>query len=146
MGASSVMKRRICLTHARRSSASMGNAGSQDWGSPTVNAAVDTPGTAVIEVSRASWAPPSLLAEQEGPSSLKREKGRHTERRVTWEMPALCTICSCSYWFTFECKAGTDTEGTEPPWQASFVAQLVKNHLQCGRPGFHPWVGKIPLE
>ena len=27
---------------------------------------------------------------------------------------------------------------------ASLVAQLVKNPLQCGRPGFNPWVGKIP--
>ena len=27
---------------------------------------------------------------------------------------------------------------------ASLVAQLVKIHLQCGRPGFDPWVGKIP--
>ena len=24
------------------------------------------------------------------------------------------------------------------------MAQLVKNHLQSGRPGFDPWVGKIP--
>ena len=24
------------------------------------------------------------------------------------------------------------------------VAQLRKNHLQCGRPGFSPWFGKIP--
>ena len=24
------------------------------------------------------------------------------------------------------------------------LAQLVKNHLQCERPGFDPWVGKIP--
>ena len=24
------------------------------------------------------------------------------------------------------------------------VAQIIKNHLQCGRPGFVPWVGKIP--
>ena len=24
------------------------------------------------------------------------------------------------------------------------MAQLVKNRLQCGRPGFDPWVGKIP--
>ena len=23
-------------------------------------------------------------------------------------------------------------------------ASLVKNHLQCGRPGFDPWVGKTP--
>ena len=29
------------------------------------------------------------------------------------------------------------------PW-ASLVAQMVKNHLQCRRPGFNPWVGKIP--
>ena len=28
--------------------------------------------------------------------------------------------------------------------KASFVAQLVKNLLQYGRPGFNPWVGKIP--
>ena len=28
--------------------------------------------------------------------------------------------------------------------RASLVAQLVKNRLQCGRPGFHPWVEKIP--
>ena len=27
---------------------------------------------------------------------------------------------------------------------ASLVAQFVKNHLQCGRLGFSPWVGKIP--
>ena len=28
--------------------------------------------------------------------------------------------------------------------QASLVAWLVKNRLQCGRPGFDPWLGKIP--
>ena len=27
---------------------------------------------------------------------------------------------------------------------ASFVAQIVKNHLQCKRPRFNLWVGKIP--
>ena len=30
---------------------------------------------------------------------------------------------------------------------ASLVAQMVKKkkfHLQCRRPGFHPWVGKSP--
>ena len=27
---------------------------------------------------------------------------------------------------------------------ASLVAQLVKSLLQCRRPGFNPWVGKIP--
>ena len=38
-------------------------------------------------------------------------------------------------------------EGKSYPLQyswASLVAQLVKNHLQCRRPGFDPWVGKIP--
>ena len=37
-------------------------------------------------------------------------------------------------------------EGIGYPLQyswASLVAQLVKNLLQCGRPGFNPWVGKI---
>ena len=28
--------------------------------------------------------------------------------------------------------------------RASLVAQLLRIHLQCGRPGFHPWVGKLP--
>ena len=27
---------------------------------------------------------------------------------------------------------------------SSLVAQRLKIHLQCGRPGFDPWVGKIP--
>ena len=27
---------------------------------------------------------------------------------------------------------------------ASLVVQMVKNRLQFGRPGFNPWVGKIP--
>ena len=33
----------------------------------------------------------------------------------------------------------------KPPWD-SLVAQMVKKKfcLQCGRPGFHPWVWKIP--
>ena len=29
-------------------------------------------------------------------------------------------------------------------WWASLVAQLVKIHLQCRRPWFDSWVGKIP--
>ena len=28
--------------------------------------------------------------------------------------------------------------------RASLVAQLVRISLKCGRPGFDPWVGKIP--
>ena len=38
-------------------------------------------------------------------------------------------------------------EGIGYPLQyawASLVAQLVRNPLQCGRPGFDPWAGKIP--
>ena len=30
------------------------------------------------------------------------------------------------------------------PWGASLVAQTVSICLQCERPGFDPWVGKIP--
>ena len=28
--------------------------------------------------------------------------------------------------------------------ETSLIAQLVRICLQCGRPGFEPWVGKIP--
>ena len=38
-------------------------------------------------------------------------------------------------------------EGIGYPLQyswVSLVAQLIKNCLQCRRPGFYPWVGKIP--
>ena len=38
-------------------------------------------------------------------------------------------------------------EGIGCPLQyswASLVAQLGKNLLQCRRPGFHPWIGKMP--
>ena len=38
-------------------------------------------------------------------------------------------------------------EGIGYPLQyswASLVAQLVRIYLQCGRPGFNPWVRKIP--
>ena len=55
------------------------------------------------------------------------------------------------------CKAGnpgsipgserSDGEGIGYPLQysgASFVAQLVKNPSAMQRPGFDPWVGKIP--
>ena len=37
-------------------------------------------------------------------------------------------------------------EGIGYPLQswASLVVQMVKNSLRYGRPGFDPWVGKIP--
>ena len=28
--------------------------------------------------------------------------------------------------------------------RGSLVAQMVKTHLKYGRPGFDPWIGKIP--
>ena len=40
-------------------------------------------------------------------------------------------------------------EGIGYPLQyswASLEAQMVKNVLQCGEPGFSPWVGNIPWE
>ena len=46
-------------------------------------------------------------------------------------------------------SGGSTGEGKGYPLQYSWaflVAQLVKNRLQCRRPGFDPWVGKIPLE
>ena len=43
-----------------------------------------------------------------------------------------------------ECFHGLlDTNGGKGNVWFSFVAQLVKNSLQCGRPGFGPWVWKI---
>ena len=35
-------------------------------------------------------------------------------------------------------------EGNGNPLKTSLVAQTVKHRLQCERPGFDPWVGKIP--
>ena len=41
-------------------------------------------------------------------------------------------------------RLGTPTgEGIGYPFQASLVAQLVKNLPSMGRPGFDPWVGKV---
>ena len=40
---------------------------------------------------------------------------------------------------------GSPGKGIGYPLQysCSLVAQLVKNRLQCKRPGFYPWIGKI---
>ena len=40
----------------------------------------------------------------------------------------------------FQKKSGSLSEG----YGLSLVAQLVKNPPECRRPGFDPWVGKIP--
>ena len=53
---------------------------------------------------------------------------------------------SGTLWYT----AGSNLKMIQPLWKtvwqflASPVAQRVKNHLQCRRPGFDSWVGKIP--
>ena len=42
---------------------------------------------------------------------------------------------------------GQEVPGIGYPLQyswASLMVQMVKNPLQCRRPGFDPWVGKIP--
>ena len=44
----------------------------------------------------------------------------------------ICAVCVCVCVCVYVCI-----------W-ASLVAQTVKNLLQCRRPGFDPWVGKIP--
>lgn len=79
---SSVMKRRPLLTPARRSSASTGNAGSQDWRSPTANAAAGTRGPAVIEVSQPRGALPSLGKARAGSTFEKRVRERDRMREV----------------------------------------------------------------
>ena len=35
---------------------------------------------------------------------------------------------------------------TLSPWGLPLWLSWERIHLQCGRPGFNPWVGKIPLE
>ena len=40
-------------------------------------------------------------------------------------------------------NAGT-SENMKSSYYLTKVAQKVKNPLQCGRPGFDPWVGNIP--
>ena len=44
------------------------------------------------------------------------------------------TLCNCGSWLS----------GFYKVVRASLVAQLLKNPPACGRPGFDPWVGKIP--
>ena len=55
-------------------------------------------------------------------------------------MPPLCllhNICN-------EGKGDGEVNTAQPRESSSLAAQTVKNLLQCGRPGFDPWVGKIP--
>jgi len=56
-----------------------------------------------------------------------------------WDFPGKSTGVGC------HCLLRGTGYSLQYSW-ASLVAQLVNNCLQCGRPGFDPWVGKIPLE
>ena len=42
------------------------------------------------------------------------------------------------------CQTGKIKNFAIIPQRASLMVQLVKIRLQCGRPGFDPWIGKIP--
>ena len=50
-------------------------------------------------------------------------------------LPSLCPNCLFFFFLNFI--------RTSEILGASLVAQLVRIHLQCRRPGFDPWVGKI---
>ena len=48
------------------------------------------------------------------------------------------------FWFFFAEKHSHSLKGGDfISIGASLVAQMVKNHLQCGRPAFDPWIGQI---
>ena len=53
-----------------------------------------------------------------------------------------------SLWVESETDQTKQTNKTPPflSTRASLVAQRLNICLQCGRSGFHPWVGKIPLD
>ena len=57
-------------------------------------------------------------------------------------LPAFVISSLCRWpfyrWCGFNLRFPNDSGG------ASLVAQMVKCQLQCGRPGFDPWVRKIP--
>ena len=55
--------------------------------------------------------------------------------------PALPALCFMPYCFT-----GISFFASPCLLGASLIAQLVKICLQCRRPGFYPWIGKIPWE
>ena len=64
------------------------------------------------------------------------------EMRFRWDLPSLFL----SWWISLSV-----TWETEGPWWggnrlfgASLVAQMVKSHVQCRRPDFDTWIGKIP--
>ena len=71
----------------------------------------------------------------------------------------LLTVKGSGSWVGKKSACNAGNPGSIPGWRrshgegigyplqyswVSLVAQLVRICLQCRRPGFHPWVGKIP--
>ena len=70
------------------------------------------------------------------------------EADYNWDSPWETDTMAAQLRILFNCK-DTDTEKCHfgvfsLVYWASLVAQLIRIHLQCGKPGFNPWVGKIP--
>ena len=67
--------------------------------------------------------------------------------RVKWytDIPHFLVLCRYCSFFVLFCfyKYKVYSNSTSIKW-ASLVAQMVKTRPQCRRPGFDPWVGKIP--
>ena len=66
---------------------------------------------------------------------------------ILWSSVGKESTCSAGDTGSIPGSGRSPGEGIGYPFQyswASLVAQLVKNRMQCGRPGFNHWVGKIP--
>ena len=99
------------------------------------------------------WAPKSLQAPGDGEHALGDSEGQGSlVLSCLWGFPhssigkeSACNAGDCSL---IPGLGRSSDEGIGYPLQyswASLVAQLVKLiRLQCGRPEFDPWVGKIP--
>ena len=61
-----------------------------------------------------------------------------------WEQDTRSLGSQETYWAPFSGVLSFDVMVNYTQAWASLVAQPVKNLLQCRRPGFNPWVGKIP--
>ena len=69
-------------------------------------------------------------------------------QRLGWLCGSQNLMIECTGWFlplmtTYSFGGFSLKEYTQARIMASPVGQMVKN-LQCGRPRFDPWVGKIP--